>query len=130
MGADIHTLQALVDSKEKTLQSKEERIKLLQNTVEELQNKISILSTEINELRSQHESNDSLKCIEKAKEMGAYRIGAAFRLPSGYCQQANGRVWRIISLHGDVVTLRKSHATHRYEENFYIRIILQYYEHV
>ncbi len=102
----------------------------LMRKIDELQNMLEAKDNEIKELESQLESNNNSKCLEEAREMGAYRIGAAFRLPTGYCEHANGSKWRIIDLHGDVVTLRRSQASssHIYEEEFYIQDILQCYE--
>ena len=148
----IKTLQDMSGSKDRTIQTKEERIQILQQSVKTKDDSISRLQSQIEkqqmEIESLQQTIDELEdydynddsnsvyydsdknseYIEKAKEMGAYRMGAAFRLPSGYCKHANGRVWRIVGLHGEIVTLRRSHSSHTYEENFYVQEILRYYE--
>ncbi len=68
------------------------------------------------------------EAVEKAENMGAFRVGAAFRLPTGFCEHSNGRVWRITKIIGDYVELHRTHGD--YYKEFNIADILDYYEDI
>lgn len=61
-------------------------------------------------------------------ELDSY-IGGVFRLPEGFCEGANGKVWRARERNGRYILLRRSNG-HICEEWFYIDDILEYYEDI
>ena len=69
------------------------------------------------------------EALEAEKMLRAKYKGAAFRLPQGFCDGANGKVWRVKDVNGYQLLLhRKPHG--RPERNiwFHIDDIESYYE--
>ncbi len=57
--------------------------------------------------------------------------GAAFRLPKGFCEGANGKVWRAINVNENQLLLKiKVSGGKEYKQWFNIRDIEDYYEDV
>ncbi len=64
-------------------------------------------------------------------ENAAKWMKAAFRLPKGYCEGANGKVWRVTDVKGDNVNLHiKVSGGKEYDQWFNLNSILDYYEDV
>lgn len=86
------------------------------------------------DMRAADEAREAeMKAAEEARktaELARY-IGAAFRLPKGYCEGATGRVWRVIDNNSSQLLLRiKVSGGKVYEHWFSLSEIRNYYENV
>ena len=103
----------------------DETLDSLNDVIDDLNNTVNDLKKEGSNLIKQRRPYQH-EAVERAKNMGAFRVGAAFRLPIGFCDHANGKVWRITKIVGDYVEVKRT-GNYYYEE-FNIADILDYYE--
>lgn len=72
---------------------------------------------------------DESKAAENAR-LKKIHMGEAYRLPEGFCEGADGHVWRVIDVDGKRFCLRRKYSGGAYVEWFKYDVIKDYYEDV